>query len=325
MILVTVVSMRCGLRLWPILLVTLAGGPAAAEDFEDALAAAREAALNHRYNQVIDILTPFNSVDDPEKRYITAAEIGRAYFHLGRYSEAHRAFREAVTLHPERAESAIYLEATSYLVGDRNQAYTIFRELLKSGARDLYLAVTLPGERTFAGDPQVQAILDEYLQPLEVDLERAEILGLRLGEDRDKAVRVLDARSSNPTAAALTASAGPALIWAFVFDDGRRLDEVVLQAENLLRYTPYRLDFGNQIDWRVTPASAIAIWGPPNRTEESVDGGIAVGWSRPTFDMTLEFGRPRAPQPQGITEGTAMLRSVQLKRRHPASPDRIDR
>ena len=37
--------------------------------------------------------------------------------------------------------------------------------------------------------------------------------------------------------------------------------EIVLQADNLYRYTPYRLQFGKGKDWRLTPAAAIAAWG----------------------------------------------------------------
>ncbi len=147
-----------------LLLATLPSGGSTADDFEAVLERAREAALQHRYNEVIELLTPFNANDEPEIRYITAAEIGRAYFHLGRYREAHRAFREAVRLHPERAETAMYLEATAYLVGEPEQAYAILSEILKSGARDLYLAVTLPGERRFLADPRVHEIIEEFFR-----------------------------------------------------------------------------------------------------------------------------------------------------------------
>ncbi len=155
-----------------LLLATLPGGRLTANDFEAALERAREAGRQHRYDEVIELLTPFNADGDSEIRYITAAEIGRAYFHLGRYGEAHRAFREAVRLHPERAESAIYLEATSYLMGDSEQAYAILREILKSGADDLYLAVTLPGERRFLADPEVHQIIEEFSVDLTIDVEQ---------------------------------------------------------------------------------------------------------------------------------------------------------
>ena len=75
-----------------VLLVLLPWSGVRGEDLETALERAHEAARNHRYADVIAILTPFNAVDDPESRYITAAEIGRALFHLCDYAAANRAF-----------------------------------------------------------------------------------------------------------------------------------------------------------------------------------------------------------------------------------------
>ena len=303
--------------------VTLAGG-APAENLETALERARDAAHNHRYADVIAILTPFNAVGDRESRYITAAEIGRALFHLGDYEAADRAFREAVSLHPERAETAIYLEATSFLLGHREQAMTIFREILAGGARDLYLAVTLPGERRFLADPEVQSILAEYALVLDVDVEKARLMGVALGDSREHVAEALAAGSSDPTASALTANAGPAFIWAFVFDAEQRLAQVILQAENLFRYTPYRLRFGDEVDWRATPAIAIAFWGPPTETTTGGDGGIAMIWDMASHRLTLDFARPRSPRPPGVGEGAAMLRSVRLETQFQPSPDRMD-
>jgi tetratricopeptide (TPR) repeat protein len=306
-----------------VMLAVLSGGRLAANDFAAALDRARDAAANHRYNEVIELLSPFNTDADPEARYITAAEIGRAYFHLGRYREAHRAFREAVRLHPERPETAVYLEATSYLMGDSEQAYTILREILKSGARDLYLAVTLPGERRFLADPKVHAIIDEFSIDLPIDIERARIFGVGLGDSRSNVVAKLDARSSDPQAPALTASAGPALIWAFVFDPEQQLSEILLQTENLYRYTPFRLRFEDSLDWSLTPAAAIASWGPPSRTRDSQEDGITVSWDFPGHRLTLDFGRPRPPGPLGLPKGAAMLRTVQLTRQISDLADRM--
>jgi tetratricopeptide (TPR) repeat protein len=306
-----------------VLLAVLPSGRLAANDFAAALERAREAGANHRYNEVIELLSPFNADPDPEARYITAAEIGRAHFHLGRYGEAHRAFREAVRLHPERPETAIYLEATSYLMGDSEQAYAILREILKSGARDLYLAVTLPGERLFLADPRVREIIEEYAVDLPTDIERASVFGVGLGDTRSDAVAKLDARSSDPEAPALTASAGPALIWAFVFDPQQQLSEILLQAENLYRYTPFRLRFDNGLDWSLTPAAAIASWGPPSHTVNSQGDGIAVSWDFPGHRLTLDFGRPRPPVPLGLPEGAAMLRTIQMTRQISDPTDRM--
>jgi len=290
----------------------LAAPMAVAEDRESALRRAREAADGRRYAEVVEILTPFNAVDDPEWRYLSAAEIGRAYFHLGRYREAHRAFREAVSLHPERVESAIYLQATSFLVGDRKQALMILEEILKSGARDLYLAVTLPGERRFLSDPEVRAVLAEHVIPLEVDIENASVLGVSLGDSRGQVEAQLDAGSSDQSATALTASAGPALIWFFGFDQDQRLVEIVLQTDNLFRYTPYRVQFGDVVDWRSTPAAAVAAWGPPTKTIETPDHGLAMTWNLPSHRLTLDFASPREPRLAEIAEGSAMLQAATL-------------
>jgi len=300
-------------------------GNAAADDLETALERAREAARSHRYVDVIAILTPFNALDDPESRYITAAEIGRALFHLGDYTAADRAFRQAVSLHPERAETAVYLEATSFLLGNRKQAMTIFREILASGAKDLYLAVTLPGERRFLADPEVQSILAEHVVTLDVDVEKARLMGVALGDSRERVAEALSARSSDPTASALTANAGPAFVWAFVFDAEQRLVEVILQAENLFRYTPYRLRFGDEVDWRATPATAIAVWGPPSNMTTGGDGGIAMVWDMPGHQLTLDFAQPRDPRPPEVAEGAAALRSVRLETQFQPSPDRMNR
>lgn len=296
---------------------------ASESDFEAALERARRAGLEHRYGEVIEILTPFNTVRDPEVRYVTAAEIGRAYFHLGHYEEAHRAFREAVRLHPERVESAIYLEATSYLMGDVDQAYAILREILRSGARDLYLAVTLPGERQFLADPEVHEMIEEFAVTLKVDVERARVLGVGLGDSRDAAVEALDAPSSDSNAPSLSASAGPAPIWTFTFDAQQRLREITLLADNLFRYTPYRLQFGGGLDWRLTPAAAIAAWGPPSHIASSDEQTVVASWDHAGHRLTLEFGHPRPPRPPGVQEGAAMLRAVQLTRQNEDSADRM--
>ncbi|MFV2072604.1 MAG: tol-pal system YbgF family protein [Thermoanaerobaculales bacterium] len=315
--------MRLRCRLPVVLCALLACGSAAAEDFDAALERARESARRHRYTDVVEILTPFNVTGDPEIRYITAAEIGRAYFHLGRYQPAHQAFREAAKIHPERVETALYLEATSYLLGHREQAFMILREILRSGARDLYLAVTLPGERKFLADPEVRALIDEFAVVLDVDLERGAMLGITLGDTRERVVEKLEAKSSDPTARGLTASAGPYPIWAFIFDATNRLEEILLYPENLVKYTPYQLHIGGELDWRVTPAKANAVLGAPVRTAAETELGIAITWDIADLELTLDFGQPRTPRPPGIADGTAMLRALRLRRKpggHPADP-----
>ena len=296
------------------MMVILGVSELGSQDLESALEEARSAARNHQYSRVIEILTPFNATTDTEAQYITAAEIGRAYFHLGQYQQAHRAFREAVRLHPERVETAIYLQATAYLMGDEDQALAILREVLKSGARDLYLTVTLPGERRFLTDPKVRAILDEYTIPLRVDLRQGALLGAALGENRDAVISSLRAKSSDPDAAVLTATAGPAVIWAFAFDDDQALTDITVHARNLHAYTPYRLQLGDEIGWDATPAIAIAALGPAGRTEIREDSLIAMSWTLPACELVLEFERSLGLQVDGEPGNAAVLALVRLRR-----------
>ena len=183
--------------------------------------------------------------------------------------------------------------------------------------------MTLPGERQFLADPKVHEIVDEFAVILTVDVERARILGVGLGDSRDAAVEALEARSSDPTAPTVTASAGPALIWAFAFDAEQQLHEIVLQADNLYRYTPYRLQFGRGMDWRLTPAAAMAAWGAPSDIASTRDDGMVATWDYPGHRLTIDFGRPRAPQPPGVPEGAAVLRAIRLTRQAEESTDRM--
>jgi hypothetical protein len=160
----------------------------------------------------------------------------------------------------------------------------------------------------------VQKIIEESSVDLIVDVVQARVLGVSLGDSRSDTVAGLEARSSDPEAPTLTASAGPALIWAFLFGTDQQLEEILLQTENLVRYTPYRPRFDDKLDWRLTPAAAIAAWGPPQHTATTQDGGITVEWEQKSHRLTLDFGRPRPPRPPGISEGTAMLRTVRLTR-----------
>jgi tetratricopeptide (TPR) repeat protein len=316
---------RCAV---PIVCSAMLAAGATAADFDLTLAQVRDAARHHRYSEVIELLTPFNSVDDPEIQYITAAEIGRAHYHLGQYEQAHRAFRQAVRIHPDRVETALYLQATAYLVGDKQQALGILRELLRSGARDLYLAVTLPGEKDFLVDPEVWKLLQEYSVPFAIDLDQGTIFEVSLGEDRSSIEDILTASTGDPLSKGLSASAGPHLVWAFAFDSEQRLEEVQVHAENLLKYTPYRLRIGEHLDWSATPSAVVAVLGPPTRTSSHVDHRISMIWEHSRYQLTLEFGPPRTPRPPGIADATAMLRRLRMTRNPPSElveiPDRID-
>ena len=295
-----------------------------AESFVDALGRAREAASAHRYAEVIDTLTPFSSASDPEVRYTATAEIGRAWYHLGAYPVANRAFREAVAIHPDRAETAIYLLATSHLTGDTEQALTVLGALLESGALDLYLAVTLTGTRRFFQDPEIVDLLEQHAVPLEVRIETGSVMAATLGDSRERVLEVLGVGGDAAGGSSLTAEAGPAVIWAFLFDREERLSEIVLHAQNLLLYTPYRLQLGGGIDWRASPAAAIAAWGPPLSSRPSDDGGVEMSWDFRDHLVAVEFARPGAYEPSDRPTGAAMIRLVRFRAHATSAPARIE-
>jgi tetratricopeptide (TPR) repeat protein len=286
----------------------------AAENPDRIVVQAQELATNHRYQEALDLLAPLeNAIEDTNLQYIVSAELGRSYFHLGQYREAHARFQRAVKLQPQHVETALYLQATAYLLGDRDQAFLIFEEILKSGAKDLYLAVSLPGERRFLADPEAWSLIEKYAVPIDLDLETGSVMGLTMGQSRTEVVSVLQTSSGAGDGAALTAQAGPYLVWGFAFDDADELAEVVLQVENLVKYTPYRLGF-SESGWRASPAELGAIMGAPTATSTDTENLLVMSWTRSTFTVTAAFGLPRPPGPPGIADGVAMLRLIRISR-----------
>ncbi len=289
-----------------------AGGPPLEE--------AHRLARSHRYAEVLDLLEPFAGREDlaPAQRFEVLAEVGRARFHLGRYQGAYRAFTGALEIQPQSAEAAVYLEASAWLTGRRRQALGVLEALLATGARDLYLAVTLPGERSFLADPEVWTVLERHERALALDLRRGVALGAALGSARKKVMAVLP--GSPPSGGrTLVLRAGPRVLWALRFDEGDRLQEVLLDAGNLLRYTPYRLQFACGLDWRMTPTAAVQVLGPPAREEPAGKDGRVLTWEFGTVRATLQFGPPRAPRPPVFPEGSQVLRMLRLVRVSPVS------
>lgn len=284
----------------------------AAQDLESALDQARQLGQQHRYRDVIELLSHFEDHEDSEAQYVLAAEIGRAHFHLGDYKAANGCFRRAVVLRPQRAETALYLEATSYLTGDREQAYAIFREIVASGATDLYLAVTLPGERSFLGDPVVWQILEELGTLVEVDVDRGSVFDIELGQTRADVERRLGAELAS-TGDALTARAGPNLTWAYGFDDAGALSQIMLHNQHLLRYTPYRLQLGPKLGSLSGPAIATTTLGAPISTSTSGEEIVVMVWHRERVRLTLEFAPPLIPAPPGVATDKPVLRVVRME------------
>ncbi len=298
----------------PALMLLTGTGFGAAATVDQTIATAQRLAGQHRFTEVIELLSGLEDTPgNPELRYIVAAELGRAYFHLGRYQEAHLLFRRAVSIHPDRAETALYLEASAYLTGDLEQALLILAEIIKSGARDLYLAVTLPGERRFLAEAGVWEVLEANRSSMALDLETGSLFGLSLGDPRSKVAATLGSSPSTADGRALTAHAGPYLVWGFAFDDRDRLSEVVIHVENLIKYTPYRLGFGAS-DWRTSPAEITAVMGSTSITSTDEENVLVMSWERPGFTASAAFGHPRPPRPPGLAKGVAMLRLIRIKR-----------
>lgn len=276
----------------------------------EALDQARSLAAANRYPEALAMLEPLLGEDlsDPTSWEI-AAEAGRAAFHLGQYRKAHGLFQRVVQARPVVVEPALYLEATSYVLGDHRQAFAIFEAVLESRAQDLYQAVTLPGERRFLDESRVQELLKRHAQPLAVRPESATVQGVSLGQGRLVISEILgiDAAGGGST---LTARAGPFLTWVFSFDDDDLLDEVVLNAGHLRRYTPFSLDLSEGISWISTPIACIESLGGPQRTSATTDGALVMTWDFSEASLDLLFSRPDADH-----EGAAILEMIRMYHR----------
>ncbi len=291
------------------LFVTLWAGVCSAATPEAALGQARSLVAGNHYPEALAILEPFIADDlgDPISWEI-AAETGRAAFHLGQYHKAHELFQRVVQARPVVMEPALYLEATSYLLGDHRQAFVIFEAILQSGAQDLYLAVTLPGEKGFLDEPKVQELLEQYAHPLAIRPASAMIQGVRLGQKRSIIADHLGI-DAPPDGTNLTARAGPFLTWIFSFDQNEQLTEVVLDAEHLRRYTPFILDLSEGISWASTPITCIGSLGGKFRSSTTTDGSLILTWDFSEASLDLVFSRPDTDQ-----HGAAILEMVRMYR-----------
>ena len=291
------------------LFVTLWAGICSAATPEETLEQARSLVAGHHYPEALAILEPLSADDlrDPISWEI-AAETGRAAFHLGQYQKAHKLFQRVVQARPVVIEPALYLEATSYLLGDHRQAFVIFEAILQSGAQDLYLAVTLPGEERFLDEPEIQELLEQYAQPLVIRPASAMIQGVRLGQKRSIIADYLGI-DAPPGETNLTARAGPFLTWVFSFDQNDQLAEVVFNAENLRRYTPFILDLSEGISWASTPITCIGSLGGKFRSSTTTDGSLILTWDFPEASLDLVFSGPDTDQ-----HGAAVLEMIRMRR-----------
>ena len=289
--------------------VTMWAGVCSAATPAETLEKARSLVAGNHYPEALAMLEPLIAEDlgDPISWEI-AAETGRAAFHLGQYHKAHELLQRVVQARPVVMEPALYLEATSYLLGDQHQAFAIFEAILQSGTQDLYLAVTLPGEERFLDEPKIQELLEQYAQPLVVRPASAMVQGVRLGQKRSIIADDLGIVAP-PGEAILTARAGPFLTWVFSFDQDDHLAEVVLDAEHLRRYTPFSLDLSQGISWTSTPITCITSLGGKHRSTTTADGSLILTWDFSETSLDLVFSRPDTDQ-----HGAAVLEMIRMRR-----------
>lgn len=266
------------------------------------------AAIN-RYSEALSLLEPFLADDlTDHTSWEIAAEAGRAAFHLGQYAKSHEILRRVVEARPVVFEPAVYLEATAYLMGDHVQAFAIFEAILQSKAQDLYLAVTLPGEKRFLAEPEVQTLLKRYAQPLLVRPDHATVQGNRLGQSHQEIVQQLGL-SNAVEGRTLSARAGPFLTWIYTFNDDGLLNEVIYNASHIRRYTPFILDLSGGISWASTPIECIGSLGAPQETSATVDGALIATWKFPEAWLDLVFSRSDSAR-----SGAATLEIVRIYR-----------
>jgi hypothetical protein len=101
--------------------------------------------------------------------------------------------------------------------------------------------------------------------------------------------------------------------WALSFSDDDRLEEIVIHAAHVLRYTPFRISCPCGLDWRATPTSARAILGEPDRVSDDATGHLALTWLEPGVTVTLDFAPPEPPRPAPIPPDSSMLSMIVLR------------
>ncbi|HOK01749.1 MAG TPA: tetratricopeptide repeat protein [Spirochaetota bacterium] len=119
-----------------------------------------------RYSDVIEILKNIWSIAD-NKEFINKY-YGFCCFHLGRYEEAVKYLRQAITLHPEYEKFKNYLESLTYEnkikeVGDIDKAITELESLMMKGNLNLRDVTRLSMLYIFKGEnKKAEKIVTEY-------------------------------------------------------------------------------------------------------------------------------------------------------------------
>ena len=123
----------------------------------------------------------------------------------------------------------------------------------------------------------------------------------------------LGAGESQEGTSVLSASAGPRPIWMFRFSPQGSLEELTVFVDHLVRYTPYRLDFGETRDWSISPAQLLVWLGAPDTLAGADSGsGVVMSWNRGQHRLSFEFGSPYSPSPNRSDQQALMVRVVSL-------------
>jgi tetratricopeptide (TPR) repeat protein len=270
-----------------VLMTTSAAQPA---DLTRAMDAARSAAAQQRYGSVIELLQPHTNPlpADDDARFLVAAEYGRALFHLARYSDAYHWIVRAAAIRPDNIEVGIYRQAAAFLTGRHDEAFALFEQILRSGAQDLWLPITLCGEDRFLAEPRARQLLREYARTLPIDLQAGGLAGAQLGDSRDAVVAALGA-SGGGDGRYLSARSGPVLLWSLEFDDDNRLIGATVNVTGMVRYSTLRPSLDNRLDWRATPAAAADVLGSATSRHTSEGDSITMTWQLDTVDVEMVF------------------------------------
>ncbi len=216
--------------------------------------------------------------------------------------------------HPSRSRRNRHISrGAAYLVGNTDQAFAIFRELLAGGARR-----PLPGgdpargyeiPRRAGGDRDAAGVSSATRCRYFAGLGG----GGRVRRHSREVAEAMAAPMGDRPFSSLTAQAGPAVIWEFIFDDDQRLVEMVLQVEHLDLYTPYRLEIrGIRRVANHAGGPDRGLGEPPNLTNPGKNGDIVMEWQFENHLVVATFGSPRiTARPTPI--GAATLRTLRLR------------
>ncbi len=296
--------------------VLLTTSAAQSADLTTVLEAARNAAREQRYQRVVELLQPHTEPLPAEERarFSIAAQLGRAHFHLAEYASAHRWIRVAASVQPQNIEVGIYRQASAYLSGHHDEAFAVFEQILRSGAQDLWLPMTLSGEDAFRTEPRVQALLEQYTRTLPIDLGTGALAGARLGQPRSDVVAAFGAVDVEE-GRFVSARSGPIVLWSLEFDAHDQLIGIIVNVTGMILYSPLRPAFGGQLDWRAQPHDATAVLGPPIESHNPTGSLQTLTWQidRVRTEMDFEVLPPHSKAGPTDTQSPPRMQTVRLR------------